>query len=239
MIFHPIFIFFSDMVQALCSCANDTAPVVRRQITESLVDLGRKQPNLVITSCLDFLKRNMKVCTVITTSAPSASLVAMMSHRVSPFASPHLQTTNQPRNTVQCDQKHRITLLQITERVLSLRRELVNNSIAEPMVDLCMSDMTREKVLSSSSRPPPPPPLWCERDEQPSDEPTPQEIMADWQGAASAVLVAAGMQWPELVMEQLLVRFLPGSIPHYYVMKTIGDFTAANRNAMLPPHLCV
>ena len=49
------------MVAALCSHANDGAPVVRRQITESLVDIGRKQPNLVLSACLDFLKRNAKV----------------------------------------------------------------------------------------------------------------------------------------------------------------------------------
>jgi hypothetical protein len=53
--------------------------------------------------------------------------------------------------------------------------------------------------------------------------------MADWQGAASAVLVSAGMRWPDLVMDQLLARFSPGSLPHYFVMKTLGDFTAANR----------
>src|SRR3989344_988169 len=50
-----------EMVAALCSHANDGAPVVRRQITESLVDIGRKQPNLALSACLDFLKRNAKV----------------------------------------------------------------------------------------------------------------------------------------------------------------------------------
>lgn len=32
------------------------------------------------------------------------------------------------------------------ERVLSLRRELINDNLAAPMIELCMSDMTREKV---------------------------------------------------------------------------------------------
>lgn len=57
----------------------------------------------------------------------------------------------------------------------------------------------------------------------------PQEVMADWQGAASAVLVSAGMRWPDMVMEQLLARFSPGTLPHYFIMKTLGDFAAANR----------
>jgi hypothetical protein len=59
--------------------------------------------------------------------------------------------------------------------------------------------------------------------------------MAEWQGAASAVLVSAGMRWPDLVMDQLLARFAPGSLPHYFVMKTLGDFTASNRNIPFLP----
>jgi len=55
-------------------------------------------------------------------------------------------TTSRFRFAGQCEEKHRITLLEIMERILSLRRELINDSLAAPMVELCMSDMTREKV---------------------------------------------------------------------------------------------
>jgi hypothetical protein len=60
----------AEMVAALCSHANDGAPAVRRQITESLVDIGRKQPNLALSACLDFLRRNPKVrpCSVLCTA---------------------------------------------------------------------------------------------------------------------------------------------------------------------------
>lgn len=59
----PTWVVAAEMVAALCSHANDGATAVRRQITESLVDIGRKQPNLVLSSCLDFLRKNMKVRT--------------------------------------------------------------------------------------------------------------------------------------------------------------------------------
>lgn len=52
--------------------------------------------------------------------------------------------------------------------------------------------------------------------------------MPDWQQAASSVLVSLGIRWPNQIMDELLKRFESGSLPHYFVMKTLGDFVAAN-----------
>ena len=54
--------------------------------------------------------------------------------------------------------------------------------------------------------------------------------MPDWQQAASSVLVSLGVRWPNQIMDELLKRFESGSLPHYFVMKTLGDFVAANGN---------
>lgn len=52
--------------------------------------------------------------------------------------------------------------------------------------------------------------------------------MPDWQQAASSVIVSLGMRFPNQIMEELLKRFEPGTLPHYFVMKTLGDFVSAN-----------
>jgi len=49
------------MVAALCVHANDADAKVRRTISDSLLEIGRKQPNLVMSSCLDLLKKDPKV----------------------------------------------------------------------------------------------------------------------------------------------------------------------------------
>lgn len=56
-----------------------------------------------------------------------------------------------------------------------------------------------------------------------------KEVVPDLQGAASQVLVSLGMRFPNQVLEELMSRFTPGQLPHYFIMKTLGDFVIANR----------
>jgi hypothetical protein len=50
-----------EMVMALISSASDESSSVRSAISKSLNDIGKKQPNLVLSSCYDFLSKNQKV----------------------------------------------------------------------------------------------------------------------------------------------------------------------------------
>jgi hypothetical protein len=64
-----------------------------------------------------------------------------------------------------------------------------------------------------------------------------QEVIPEWQQAASTMLVSLGMRFPKQLMEELMKRFSPGTVPHYFVMKTMGDFASAN-GAHHPIYLC-
>jgi hypothetical protein len=46
---------------ALAKAAYDKETGVRRTIINSLTELGRKQPNLLLSTCLDFLMNHRKV----------------------------------------------------------------------------------------------------------------------------------------------------------------------------------
>jgi hypothetical protein len=57
-----------------------------------------------------------------------------------------------------------------------------------------------------------------------------QEVIPEWQTAASQVLVSLGMRFPNEILDELMKKFPIGIIPHYFVVKTLGDFVKENRN---------
>ena len=57
-----------------------------------------------------------------------------------------------------------------------------------------------------------------------------QEIIPDWQSAASSVLVAHGSKYCNEVMTELLERFQPGVLPHYFVVQALASLATANGN---------
>eukprot|EP00005_Dracoamoeba_jomungandri_P008470 CAMPEP_0174265646 /NCGR_PEP_ID=MMETSP0439-20130205/27313_1 /TAXON_ID=0 /ORGANISM="Stereomyxa ramosa, Strain Chinc5" /LENGTH=1648 /DNA_ID=CAMNT_0015352207 /DNA_START=52 /DNA_END=4994 /DNA_ORIENTATION=- len=151
------------MVEALCKHANDQDSKVRKEITSSLIELGRKQYDLVLSSATNYLISNRS------------------------------------------ETSHRITLLKILEKIISCSREKMNPSLAEPMMDVCMSDMVREK-----------------------------NVVAEHQGQASTVLVSLGLRFPDYLMERLMAKFTTGTVPHYFIIKTLGDFALTNPLAVVP-----
>ncbi|NWR96029.1 MROH1 protein, partial [Furnarius figulus] len=60
------------------------------------------------------------------------------------------------------------------------------------------------------------------------DFPLSQEVIWEWQEAASAVLVALGRRFINRVMEELLGKFQPGILPHYFVLHTFANLATAN-----------
>ena len=55
-----------------------------------------------------------------------------------------------------------------------------------------------------------------------------QEVVPEWQGAASCLLTTLGISHAPAVLQELLKRFQPGCTPHYFVVKTTGDLAMAN-----------
>eukprot|EP01111_Echinosteliopsis_oligospora_P007009 TRINITY_DN21543_c0_g1_i1.p1 TRINITY_DN21543_c0_g1~~TRINITY_DN21543_c0_g1_i1.p1 ORF type:complete len:318 (+),score=64.37 TRINITY_DN21543_c0_g1_i1:59-1012(+) len=152
------------IVNALINGANDTDESVRLAIAESLHDIGFRQPRLVISSCCNFLAKNLKA-----------------------------------------DKAHRIILLKLIYQILEEKREDISEDLGATIIEVAIAEMTREK-----------------------------EVVPDWQQAASSVFVTLGVKFPNQIMKELLQRFEPGSIPHYFIMKTLGDFVAHNAMSTVP-----
>ncbi|XP_030872881.1 maestro heat-like repeat-containing protein family member 1 [Leptonychotes weddellii] len=61
-----------------------------------------------------------------------------------------------------------------------------------------------------------------------------KELVCDWQQASSNVLVAVGKRFIGKVMEELLSKFQPGALPHYFVVQTLASLAASNVFGMVP-----
>ncbi|XP_007488818.1 maestro heat-like repeat-containing protein family member 1 isoform X2 [Monodelphis domestica] len=61
-----------------------------------------------------------------------------------------------------------------------------------------------------------------------------KELILDWQQAASSVLVAVGKRFINRVMEEVLTKFQPGILPHYFVMQTFANLSVTNVFGMVP-----
>lgn len=53
-------------------------------------------------------------------------------------------------------------------------------------------------------------------------------MVSDWQQAASGVLVAVGKRFVGMVMEELLSKFQPGTLPHCFVVQTLANLSVSN-----------
>ena len=67
-----------------------------------------------------------------------------------------------------------------------------------------------------------------------------QDVKPEWQTAAANLLVTLGGTYGKEVLEYLVKRVEPGVMPHYFVVKTLGDLAVANRtcarSALSPDH---
>ena len=95
---------------------------------------------------------------------------------------------------------HRVILLGVIHQILESKRSEIAVRIVPGLISLTMTEMTVDK-----------------------------EIVPDWQQAASSVLVSLGIRFPNEILEVLLSKFEVGVVPHYFIMKTLGDFVLANR----------
>ncbi|KAF2070139.1 hypothetical protein CYY_008538 [Polysphondylium violaceum] len=103
------------------------------------------------------------------------------------------------------DLSHRVTILKSIISILGETRDQVQEALCLSLITLAITEMTKDK-----------------------------EVVPTWQQEASTLLVSLGLRFPNQIMEELLKRFEPGSIPHYFIMKTLGDFIGSNPVPTVP-----
>ncbi|KAG2465114.1 MROH1 protein, partial [Polypterus senegalus] len=68
-----------------------------------------------------------------------------------------------------------------------------------------------------------------------SDEMTKsKEVVPDWQQAASNILVSIGNKYINDIMEEILSKFQPGILPHFFVVQTLSSLSESNVYGMVP-----
>uniref|UniRef100_A0A8C0INN9 Maestro heat like repeat family member 1 n=1 Tax=Chelonoidis abingdonii TaxID=106734 RepID=A0A8C0INN9_CHEAB len=99
----------------------------------------------------------------------------------------------------------RVIILKAMEAVLTNNIDYLDKSTAKIVIFLASNEMTKSK-----------------------------EIIYDWQQAASNVLVAAGRRFINKVMEEVLTKFQPGILPHYFIVQTFANLSVSNVFGMVP-----
>uniref|UniRef100_A0ABM5GD29 Maestro heat-like repeat-containing protein family member 1 isoform X1 n=1 Tax=Pogona vitticeps TaxID=103695 RepID=A0ABM5GD29_9SAUR len=100
---------------------------------------------------------------------------------------------------------HRIIILRAMEAVVRNSLPRLDKRTARIVIFLASNEMTKSK-----------------------------EVVHDWQQAASNVLVAVGRRFINRVMEEVLTKFQPGILPHYFVVQTFANLSVANVFGMVP-----
>ncbi|EDQ91217.1 uncharacterized protein MONBRDRAFT_31461 [Monosiga brevicollis MX1] len=100
---------------------------------------------------------------------------------------------------------HRIFLIQLMQAIVGEMGDRMPPLLAQRLVRLAAHEMTVK-----------------------------QEIIPEWQSAASGLLVACGNVYGDIVLQTLKDMYQPGVVPHYFVLKTLGDFAVSNYVAVVP-----
>ncbi|XP_064010558.1 maestro heat-like repeat-containing protein family member 1 isoform X2 [Pogoniulus pusillus] len=100
---------------------------------------------------------------------------------------------------------HRVIILKAMETVVRNNISLLDKNTVKVVIFLASNEMTKSK-----------------------------EVIRDWQQAASSVLVAVGQRFINKVMEEVLTKFQPGILPHYFVLQTFANLSVSNVFGMVP-----
>uniref|UniRef100_A0A8C5DCZ5 Maestro heat-like repeat family member 1 n=1 Tax=Gouania willdenowi TaxID=441366 RepID=A0A8C5DCZ5_GOUWI len=100
---------------------------------------------------------------------------------------------------------HRVVILQTIELIVSCRIEEIDTPKIKGVISLASEEMTRSK-----------------------------EVVPDWQQAASNILVAIGNKHINDIMEEILNKFQPGVLPHFFVVQTLASLSDSNVYGMVP-----
>uniref|UniRef100_UPI00398F3C7F maestro heat-like repeat-containing protein family member 1 n=1 Tax=Pristiophorus japonicus TaxID=55135 RepID=UPI00398F3C7F len=96
-------------------------------------------------------------------------------------------------------QVHRIIILHSMEAIVKETIGQLDQPLAKKVISLASEEMTRSK-----------------------------EVLPEWQEAASNLLVALGCRFINEVMEEILQKFQPGVLPHFFVVCTLANLSTAN-----------
>ncbi|XP_027868520.1 maestro heat-like repeat-containing protein family member 1 isoform X1 [Xiphophorus couchianus] len=100
---------------------------------------------------------------------------------------------------------HRVVILQTIELIVGCRIEEVSAPRIKSIISLASEEMTRSK-----------------------------DVVPDWQQAASNILVAVGNKHINDIMEEILSKFKPGVLPHFFVVQTLANLSDSNVYGMVP-----
>ncbi|XP_061112015.1 maestro heat-like repeat-containing protein family member 1 [Conger conger] len=100
---------------------------------------------------------------------------------------------------------HRVVLLQTVELVIKSKIDEISYPKMKSLIHLASEEMTRSK-----------------------------DIVPDWQQAASNILVALGDRYIKDVMEEILCKFQPGFLPHFFVVQTLANLSFSNVYGTVP-----
>ncbi|XP_038067311.1 maestro heat-like repeat-containing protein family member 1 isoform X2 [Patiria miniata] len=119
---------------------------------------------------------------------------------------------------------HRVVILQTMERILKETLDRVPLPLIPDLVKLASDELTATKDTIEKLAM-----LW-------KDKATKNlgEVQPEWQTAASGVLVALGHKYCNEVMEELVRKFQPGTLPHFFVVQTMANLATANSFGFVP-----
>ncbi|XP_047217204.1 maestro heat-like repeat-containing protein family member 1 isoform X3 [Girardinichthys multiradiatus] len=100
---------------------------------------------------------------------------------------------------------HRVVILQTIKLIVGCRIEEISAPRIKSIISLASDEMTRSK-----------------------------EVIPDWQQAASNILVAVGNKHINDIMEEILSKFQPGVLPHFFVVQTLTNLSDSNVYGMVP-----
>ncbi|XP_077432978.1 maestro heat-like repeat-containing protein family member 1 isoform X1 [Vanacampus margaritifer] len=100
---------------------------------------------------------------------------------------------------------HRVVILQTIELIVGSRIDAISYPKIKSIISLASDEMTRSK-----------------------------DVVPDWQQAASNVLVAVGNKHINDIMEEILSKFQPGVLPHFFVVQTLANLSDSNVFGMVP-----
>uniref|UniRef100_A0A671QI30 Maestro heat-like repeat-containing protein family member 1 n=1 Tax=Sinocyclocheilus anshuiensis TaxID=1608454 RepID=A0A671QI30_9TELE len=100
---------------------------------------------------------------------------------------------------------HRVVILQTIELVVKSRIDDISYPKIKSVIQLASDEMTKSK-----------------------------EVVPEWQQAASNILVAVGNKYINDIMEEILHKFQPGVLPHFFVVQTLANLSDSNVYGMVP-----
>eukprot|EP00118_Oscarella_pearsei_P020078 m.216312 g.216312 ORF g.216312 m.216312 type:complete len:1058 (+) comp39860_c0_seq3:99-3272(+) len=102
---------------------------------------------------------------------------------------------------------HRVVLLQTMQNVVQECISEIKDDLAGRLVQLGSMELTQSK-----------------------------DVVPDWQAAASSLLVALGrrQEYGALVMDGLMTKFGVGTVPHFFVVETLGKLSSENVYGVVP-----